>query len=108
MFPISLNKNSNRNNLRHNTDISLNNLRFKNKLNENRNKLNKYKRLLHNLRFNIIKDQAKQYKKNVEDNLGPGSYSPNNFYNMKKYNQMAKTININERIPSYIDMNDNS
>jgi len=83
MFPISLNKNSNRNNLRHNTDISLNNLRFKNKLNENRNKLNKYKRFLHNLRFNIIKDQAKQYKKNVEDNLGPGSYSPNNFYNIK-------------------------
>ena len=108
MFPISLNKNSNRNNLRHNTAISLNNLRFKNKLNENRNKLNKYKRLLHNLRFNIIKDQAKQYKKNVKDNLGPGSYSPNNFYNIKKYNQMAKTININERIPSYIDMNDNS
>ena len=108
MFPISLNKNKNMNNLRLNTDTSLNNLRFKNKLNENRNKLNKYKRLLHNLRFNIIKEQAKQYKKNVEDNLGPGSYSPNNFYNLKKNHQMTKTININEKkVPSYLDRNDN-
>ena len=108
LLPISLNKNKNMNNLRLNTDTSLNNLRFKNKLNENRNKLNKYKRLLHNLRFNIIKEQAKQYKKNVEDNLGPGSYSPNNFYNLKKNHQMTKTININEgKVPSYLDRNDN-
>ena len=108
MFPILMNKNQNRNNLGTNADATLNNLRFKQKLNENMNKLNKYKRLLHNLRFNIIKEQSKQYKKNVQDNLGPGTYSPENIFDIKKNNQMAKTINVpEERIPSYIDMNNN-
>ena len=108
MFPIPKKKFFNGNNIRLNTDNSINNFRFRKKLDENRNKLNKYKRLLHNLRFNIIKEQAKQYKKNVEDNLGPGSYSPNNFYNLKKNHQMTKTININEgKVPSYLDRNDN-
>ena len=108
MFPIPKKKFFNGNNIRLNTDNSINNFRFRKKLDENRNKLNKYKRLLHNLRFNIIKEQAKLYKKNVQDNLGPGTYSPKNISDLKKNNQMAKTLVINEeRIPSYIDMNDN-
>ena len=108
MFPIPKKKFFNGNNIRLNTDNSINNFRFRKKLDENRNKLNKYKRLLHNLRFNIIKEQAMLYKKNVQDNLGPGTYSPKNISDLKKNNQMAKTLVINEeRIPSYIDMNDN-
>ena len=108
MFPIPKKKFFNGNNMRLNTDNSINNFRFRKKLDENRNKLNKYKRLLHNLRFNIIKEQAMLYKKNVQDNLGPGTYSPKNISDLKKNNQMAKTLVINEeRIPSYIDMNDN-
>ena len=108
MFPIPKKNFFNGNNIRLNTDNSINNFRFRKKLDENRNKLNKYKRLLHNLRFNIIKEQAMLYKKNVQDNLGPGTYSPKNISDLKKNNQMAKTLVINEeRIPSYIDMNDN-
>ena len=108
MFPIPKKKFFNGNNIRLNTDNSINNFRFRKKLDENQNKLNKYKRLLHNLRFNIIKEQAMLYKKNVQDNLGPGTYSPKNISDLKKNNQMAKTLVINEeRIPSYIDMNDN-
>ena len=108
MFPIPKKKFFNGNNIRLNTDNSINNFRFRKKLDENRNKLNKYKRLLHNLRFNIIKEQAMLYKKNIQDNLGPGTYSPKNISDLKKNNQMAKTLVINEeRIPSYIDMNDN-
>ena len=108
MFPIPKKKFFNGINIRLNTDNSINNFRFRKKLDENRNKLNKYKRLLHNLRFNIIKEQAMLYKKNVQDNLGPGTYSPKNISDLKKNNQMAKTLVINEeRIPSYIDMNDN-
>ena len=106
MMPIPLNKNKIRN-----ENIS-NKLRLKKKLDENNNKLNKYKRLLHNLRFNLIKEQSKQFKKNIEDNLGPGSYSPNAIYDMKKFRtqNLSKILGANkneERKPSYIDINNN-
>ena len=106
MMPIPLNKSKIK------SDNNLNKFRFKKRLEENNNKLNKYKRLLHNLRFNLIKEQSKQFKKNVEDNLGPGSYSPNAIYDMKKFRiqNLSKTLNINkneERKPSYIDINNN-
>ena len=108
MRPIPMNKKS----LRINTENNLHHLRVKKVLRDNMNKLNKYKRLLHNLRLNIIKEQAKQYKNNVENNLGPGSYSPESLFNMKKLKikNLSKTININndeERKPSYIEMNEN-
>ena len=91
---------------------TLNNFILKRRIRENNNQLNKYKKLLHNLRINLIKEQAKQYKTNIENNLGPGSYSPESLFNIKKIkiNKLSKTININankERIPSYIEMNDN-
>ena len=109
MNPIYLNKNKFRVITSENT---LNNFRLKRRIRENNNQLNKYKKLLHNLRINLIKEQAKQYKTNVENNLGPGSYSPESLFNIKKIkiNKLSKTININtnkERIPSYIEMNDN-
>ena len=108
MRPIPMNKRS----LRINTENNLNHLRFKKVLRDNMNKLNKYKRLLHNLRLNIIKEQAKQFKNNVENNLGPGSYSPESMFNLKrlKIKNLSKTINFNnneERKPSYIEINEN-
>ena len=108
MRPIPMNKKS----LRINTENNLNHLRFKIVLRDNMNKLNKYKRLLHNLRLNIIKEQAKQFKNNVENNLGPGSYSPESMFNLKrlKIKNLSKTINFNnneERKPSYIEINEN-
>jgi len=108
MRPIPMNKRS----LRINTENNLNHLRFKKVLRDNMNKLNKYKRLLHNLRLNIIKEQAKQFKNNVENNLGPGSYSPESLFNLKrlKIKNLSKTINFNnkeERKPSYIEINEN-
>ena len=60
---------------------------------ESKNKLNKYKRLLHNLRINIIQEQSKNYKKNIQNNLGPGSYSPDNYFNINTKNKnFSKTI----------------
>jgi len=108
MRPIPMNKRS----LRINTENNLNHLRFKKVLRHNMNKLNKYKRLLHNLRLNIIKEQAKQFKNNVKNNLGPGSYSPESLFNLKKLKikNLSKTINFNnkeERKPSYIEINEN-
>ena len=94
------------------SENNLKNFRLKKRLMENNNQLNKYKRLLHNLRINLIKEQAKQYKTNVESNLGPGRYSPETLFNMKKIkiNNLSKTININtnkDRNPSYMEINDN-
>ena len=109
MMPIPFNKNQIR---IINTENSINSFRFRKRIWENKNKLNKYKRLLHNLRINLIKEQSKQYKDKIENNLGPGSYSPELFFNVKKMQikNLSKTININpneERIPSYIKMNNN-
>ena len=106
MFPIPLNKNKIKN------ENILNKFRFRKKLDENNNKLNEYKRLLHNLRFKLIKEQSKQFKKNLEDNLGPGSYSPNSIHDINKIKiqNLSKTTNTNkneERKPSYIDINNN-
>ena len=108
MHPIPLNKHI----LRIKTENCLSHFRLKKKLSENNNKLNKYKRLLHNLRINMIKEQAKEYKNNLENNLGPGSYSPGSFFNIKpsKVKNLSKTINFNnnkEREPSYIEINEN-
>ena len=109
MLPIPLNKNRIK---IINTENTLNSIRFKQKLWDSKNKLNKYKRLLHNLRLNLIKEQSKQYKNTIENNLGPGSYSPELFFNLKQFHirNLSKTININpnvEKKPSYIEANDN-
>ena len=106
--PIPLNKSLNK----VNTENTLNNFRFKKRINDSRNKLNKYKRLLHNLRINIIKEQSKQYKQNVKDSLGPGSYSPYFLLDFKRLNikNLSKTINVankEDKKPSFINIDNN-
>ena len=108
MNPIPLNKSLNK----VNTENTLNNFRFKKRINDSRNKLNKYKRLLHNLRINIIKEQSKQYKQNVNDSLGPGSYSPYFLLDFKRLNikNLSKTINVankEDKKPSFINIDNN-
>ena len=110
MFPISNIKR------KINFSDSIKNKYILNKNNDSKNKLNKYKRLLHNLRINIIQEQSNKYKKNIQNNLGPGSYSPDNYFNIStnniKFLNFSKTINTaqmkNEEInPSYFNLNTN-
>ena len=51
-----------------------------NKSIDEKNKLNRFSHSLHNLKINIIKDQAMKLKEEVKKNLGPGTYSPEFFF----------------------------
>ena len=100
---------------------SINNETFKNKyinksLDEKKN-LNKFARSLHNLRINLIKEQAMKLKKEIERKIGPGAYSPDLYFNIRNNNIINNNIinNMNynssekkeNRKTEYISINEN-
>ena len=95
---------------------SINNETFKNKyinksLDEKKN-LNKFARSLHNLRINLIKEQAMKLKKEIERKIGPGAYSPDLYFNIRN-NNIINNMNYNNsekkenRKTEYISINEN-
>ena len=89
-----------------------------NKSIDEKNKLNRFSHSLHNLKINIIKDQAMKLKEEVKKNLGPGTYSPEFFFNFGYHlnNKNNKNNIFNHKIvseinkgkdPIYMSVNDN-
>ena len=85
-----------------------------NKSLDEKNKLNKFVRSLHNLKVNLIKEQAMKIKKEIGNKIGPGTYSPDAYYNIANSINMNNIIsNIsasekkNDRKPIYIAINEN-
>ena len=84
-----------------------------NKSLDEKNKLNKFVRSLHSLKVNLLKEQAMKIKKEIGNNIGPGTYSPDTYFNI------GNSINVNnisysyntekkdDRKPIYISINEN-
>ena len=79
---------------------------------DEKNKLNKYTRSLHNFRLSILKEQAKKLKSETANKVGPGSYSPDLYFNIA--NNIINNANNNntieikdDRKPIYITINEN-
>ena len=85
-----------------------------NKSLDEKNKLNKFVRSLHNLKVNLIKEQAMKIKKEIGNKIGPGTYSPDAYYNIANsinMNNISSNISAYEkkddRKPIYIAINEN-
>ena len=75
-------------------------------------RLNEYARSLHNFRINLLKEQSKRLKDEISNKLGPGTYSPDTYYNIgDKMNNNTDNSNSlekqGERKPIYITVNEN-
>ena len=75
-------------------------------------RLNEYARSLHNFRINLLKEQSKRLKDEISNKLGPGSYSPDTYYNIgDKMNNNTDNSNSlekqGERKQIYITVNEN-
>lgn len=75
-------------------------------------KLNEYARSLHNFRINLLKEHSKRLKDEISNKLGPGSYSPDTYYNIgdkiNNNNDNSNSIDKQgERKPIYISINEN-
>ena len=65
----------------------------KNRSVDDKNKLNKFGRSLHNLRINTIKEKSIENKLEIENKIGPGKYSPDLYYNLA--NNIINNVNKN-------------
>ena len=73
-----------------------------NKSVDEKNKINKFTRSLHNLKINVIRDQAMKLKEEIKKNIGPGTYSPGLFYNFG-YNIINNANNSDNNIKTEIN-----
>jgi len=110
MFPIQRIKNSKNFLDKNNIYKAKNN----NKSFDDKNKLNKFVRSLHNLKINLLKEQAMKIKKEKENIVGPGSYSPDLYFNIgntinaySKNNNNSRIEKKDDRNPIYISINEN-
>ena len=110
MFPIQRIKNHKKNF----GDDSKYKANIINKSLDEKNKLNKFVRSLHNLKVNLIKEQAMKIKKEIGNKIGPGTYSPDAYYNIANsinMNNISSNISASEkkddRKPIYIAINEN-
>jgi hypothetical protein len=110
MFPIQRIKNHKKNFC----DDSKYKANIINKSLDEKNKLNKFVRSLHNLKVNLIKEQAMKIKKEIGNKIGPGTYSPDAYYNIANsinMNNISSNISASEkkddRKPIYIAINEN-
>ena len=85
--------------------------KFINKSLDEKKNLNKFARSLHNLRINLIKEQAMKLKTELERKIGPGAYSPDLYFNLS--NNIMNNMNNNNsekkenRKTEYISINEN-
>ena len=85
-----------------------------NKSLDEKNKLNKFVRSLHSIKVNLLKEQAMKIKKEIGNKIGPGTYSPDTYYNIGNsinVNNISYSYNNTEkkddRKPIYISINEN-